>query len=56
MSPIIALLSDFGSQDHYAGTIKGVILAISPDVTLVDITHEIPPHDVLSGALRLGAT
>ena len=56
MSPIIALLSDFGSQDHYAGTIKGVILAISPDVTLVDITHEIPPHDVLSGALQLGAT
>lgn len=56
MSPIIALLSDFGSQDHYAGTMKGVILGICPEATLVDITHEIPPHDVLTGALQLGAT
>src|SRR3990170_6376646 len=35
---------------------KGVILGISPDVTLVDITHDIPPHDVLAGALELAAT
>jgi S-adenosylmethionine hydrolase len=56
MPPIIALLSDFGSQDHYAGTMKGVILGICPDVTLVDITHDIPPHDVLSGALQLSAS
>jgi S-adenosylmethionine hydrolase len=56
MSPIIALLSDFGGQDHYAGTMKGVILSICPDVTLVDITHDIPPHDVLSGALQLGSS
>jgi S-adenosyl-L-methionine hydrolase (adenosine-forming) len=55
MRPLIALLSDFGSQDHYAGTMKGVILGICPDATLVDITHEIPPHDVMSGALELAA-
>ena len=34
---------------------KGVILGICPDVTLVDISHDIPAHDVLSGALELAA-
>jgi S-adenosylmethionine hydrolase len=55
MKPVIALLSDFGSRDHYVGTMKGVILGICPDVTLVDITHDITPHDVLDGALELAA-
>ena len=55
MRPVIALLTDFGSADHYAGTMKGVILGICPDITLVDITHDIPPHDVLAGALELAA-
>ncbi len=53
---MIALLSDFGSRDHYAGTMKGVMLGICPDVTLVDVTHDITPHDVLEGALQLAAT
>ena len=55
MRPVIALLSDFGTRDHYAGAMKGVMLGICPDVTLVDITHDIPPHDVLTGALELAA-
>lgn len=54
--PVIALLTDFGTRDHYAGTMKGVALGICPDATLVDITHDIPPHDVLAGALELGAS
>ena len=53
--PIIALLTDFGTRDHYAGTMKGVALGICPDATLVDITHDIQPHDVLGGALELAA-
>src|SRR6266705_4817807 len=53
--PVIALLTDFGSRDHYAGTMKGVALGICPDATLVDITHDVPPHDVLAGALELAA-
>ena len=53
--PVIALLSDFGSQDHYAGTMKGVALGICPDATLVDISHGVPPHDILGGALQLAA-
>ncbi|MGH9370408.1 MAG: SAM hydrolase/SAM-dependent halogenase family protein [Vicinamibacterales bacterium] len=55
MRPVIALLSDFGMHDHYAGTMKGVMLTICPDATLVDITHDVPAHDVLDGALQLAA-
>jgi S-adenosylmethionine hydrolase len=54
--PVIALLTDFGTRDHYAGTMKGVALGICPDATLVDITHDVPPHDVLTGALELAAS
>jgi len=53
--PVIALLTDFGTADHYAGTMKGVMLGICADATLVDISHDIPPHDVLAGALELAA-
>src|SRR5579864_171106 len=54
--PVIALLTDFGTRDHYAGTMKGVALGICPDATLVDITHDIAAHDVLAGALELAAS
>src|SRR5918995_156203 len=53
--PLIALLTDFGTSDHYVGAMKGVMLTICPDATLVDISHDVPPHDVLSGALELAA-
>jgi S-adenosylmethionine hydrolase len=53
--PVIALLTDFGTRDHYAGTMKGVALGICPDATLVDISHEVAAHDVLGGALELAA-
>ena len=53
--PVIAFLSDFGTRDHYAGTMKGVVLGICPDAMLVDITHDIPPHDVLTATLELAA-
>ncbi len=53
--PVIALLTDFGTRDHYVGALKGVALGICPDVTLVDISHDVPAHDVLAGALELAA-
>jgi S-adenosylmethionine hydrolase len=53
--PTVALLTDFGTRDHYAGTLKGVMLGICPDATLVDIAHDVPAHDVLAGALELAA-
>jgi hypothetical protein len=52
---VIALLTDFGTKDHYAGTMKGVALGICPDATLVDISHDLPAHDVFGAALELGA-
>ena len=54
--PVIALLTDFGNTDHYAGTMKGVALGVCPEATCVDITHDIPPHDILAGALELAAS
>lgn len=53
--PVVALLTDFGTRDHYAGTLKGVVLSVCPDATLVDIAHDVPAHDVLTGALELAA-
>ncbi len=50
---IIALLTDFGMRDYYAGAMKGVILQINPKATIVDITHEIEPQDVFHGAFLL---
>ncbi|MGE0361496.1 MAG: S-adenosyl-l-methionine hydroxide adenosyltransferase family protein [Vicinamibacterales bacterium] len=54
--PLIALLSDFGTVDHYVGTMKGVVLGICPEAALVDITHEVPAHDVRTGARQLAAS
>jgi S-adenosylmethionine hydrolase len=51
--PVIALLTDFGTRDHYVGAMKGVILGIAREAVLVDLTHEIPAHDILQGALQL---
>ena len=51
--PIITLTTDFGLQDHYVAAMKGAILKTAPKVTLVDVTHEIAPHNVLQGALVL---
>src|SRR6476660_6111490 len=54
--PIIALLTDFGTRDHYSGVMKGVVLGICPDVTLIDMSHDLPPHDIAFAALELAAT
>jgi len=54
--PIVALMTDFGTRDHYSGVMKGVVLGICPDVTLVDITHDLPPHDIAFAAHELAAT
>lgn len=56
MRPVVALLTDFGVRDHYAGTMKGVVLGICPEATLVDVSHDVPPHDVLTAALELAAS
>lgn len=51
--PIITLTTDFGLNDHFVGTMKGVILGIIPDVEIVDICHSVQAFDVLDGALTI---
>lgn len=53
MDPVIALLTDFGTRDHYVACMKGVILQINPKAIIVDVTHEINPQDVFHGAFVL---
>lgn len=50
---IITLTTDFGSTDGYVAQMKGVILGINPEAVLVDVTHSIPPQDILAGARQL---
>ena len=54
--PIITLTTDYGTNDHLVGTLKGVILKINPDVTIVDITHDVSPYDLLDGALAIASS
>lgn len=48
--PIITLTTDFGLADPYVGVMKGVILSITPDVRLVDLSHEVAPFDTEQAA------
>ena len=53
---LIALLTDFGTRDWFAGTLEGVILSISPRSRVVHVTHEIAPGDIRAGAFALRAS
>jgi S-adenosylmethionine hydrolase len=55
-SGIITLLTDFGVRDYFVGVMKGVILSRFSEANLVDITHDIPPHDIHGAAFTLSAT
>ena len=51
MPGIVTLTTDFGTSDSYVGQMKGVLLATAMQpIRLVDITHEVPPQDIRSGA------
>lgn len=52
-SSIISLTTDFGLQDHFVGTMKGVMLNIAPEAKFVDICHAVQPFDVFDGALTI---
>jgi len=52
MKPIV-LMTDYGLEDGYAGILKGVILGIAPEAPVIDLTHELPPQNVLAGVLTL---
>jgi S-adenosylmethionine hydrolase len=50
---LITLLSDFGLSDVYVGVMKGVIAQINPALTVVDLTHQIPPQNIAAGRFSL---
>src|SRR5437763_16759561 len=49
----ISFLSDYGLADELVGVCKAVIRRIAPGAAVIDICHEIPPHDVRAGSLAL---
>ncbi len=53
---IISLITDFGYHDEYVGVMKGAILRTCPETRIVDICHEIPPHDVVRASRMLAAS
>ena len=55
-SAIITLTTDFGASDGYVGAMKGVILGVNPQASIVDLTHNVPAQDIAHGAFVLGAT
>ncbi|MGC1218590.1 MAG: SAM-dependent chlorinase/fluorinase [Phormidesmis sp.] len=50
---MITLLSDFGAQDSYVAVMKGVIAAIAPRIPTCDLTHQVPPQDILAARFNL---
>ena len=50
---LLTLLSDFGLRDSYVGVMKGVIYGICPEVTIVDLSHDVLPQDVMGGRFQL---
>ena len=52
-SPFCSFLSDYGASDEFVGVCKSVMLSLAPALTVIDLTHEVPPHDVRAGALTL---
>jgi len=52
----LAIITDFGYRDHYAGAMKGVIASIAPGAAVIDITHGIPAQSVVAGAINLRET
>jgi S-adenosylmethionine hydrolase len=55
-SPVISFTTDYGLRDGFVGVCHGVIARGCPDARVIDLTHEIPPQDVHSGALVLASS
>lgn len=50
---LITLLSDFGLQDVYVGVMKGVIAQLNPSLMVIDLTHQIPPQNLMAARFNL---
>jgi S-adenosylmethionine hydrolase len=52
---LLTFLTDFGLTDYYVAAVKGTVLRLAPGTQIVDISHDVPPGDVATGAFLLGA-
>ena len=52
MKPI-SFLTDYGLADEFVGVCKGVIHQLAPGAPVIDITHNVLPHDIRAGSLAL---
>ena len=52
-SHLVTLMTDFGTRDPYVAAMKGAILSTDPQATIVDLSHDLPAHDVLAAAFAL---
>jgi len=52
---MITLTSDFGLKDQYVAEMKGVILTINPNATIIDITHNVEKFNIRMGAFILAS-
>jgi len=50
---VITLLTDFGLSDAYVGVMKGVIAQSNPTLTVIDLTHQIPPQNIAAARFNL---
>lgn len=50
---LITLLSDFGLNDTYVAMMKGVIATLNPALCVIDLTHQVPPQNILAGQFNL---
>ena len=53
MTRLITLLTDFGTADGYVGEVKGVLASVAPGATIIDVAHDVAPHDVDGARLAL---
>lgn len=51
--PVVTLITDFGTADHFVGTMKAVILNINPEVAIVDVCHQVASYDIFDAAFTL---
>ena len=54
-SGVVSLTTDFGLRDHYVAAMKAVIAGIAPAARVIDVSHEVPPHDAQAAAYLLEA-
>lgn len=53
---LVVLLTDFGLTDPYVGQMKGALARVSPDLSVIDLSHEIAPYNIVQGAYFLAAS